>query len=162
MNSQCQESQGLNNMIEPTDVVLLMKDDIFLLLLTQIIGKIDLRLDKANYKGRFDIVSYPDIIPKGDCNPDHSSNLQVGNTAVEHHDCHTNEPCNRKIHDRFHSTAYIHLYILRSGVLRLIVILFSVTGCFKLDLRQSRIDDCTTRRGRVWNYADRTLNRNRD
>ena len=108
------------------------------------------------------IISDPNILPQRDCNPDLLFDLQIGNTAVKHHDCHTNQPCKGKIYHRLHSAAYIHLNILRRGVLGFIVILFPVTERFKLDLRQSGIDDCTSRRGRVWNYADRTLNRNRD
>ena len=38
VNSQCQKSQSLDDMIEPADVVLLVQDDILLLLLTQVIG----------------------------------------------------------------------------------------------------------------------------
>ena len=92
MDTQGDKSQRLHDMIQTSNVVLFVKEDIGLLPLLHCRGKIDLRLKEPHDEGRIDIICQINIVSQRRSRYESAPQSQVGHEAVNCHDQNTTPP----------------------------------------------------------------------
>ena len=82
MDRQQEETKWLPPVVSSTNVCLLMCDHMVQILSVHIVGKIDLRSEHAQHKGRSHILALEDVVSEDDCLADFAAQTPIADHGI--------------------------------------------------------------------------------
>jgi len=92
VDAQSEERQCLNHMVTSADMVLLVKDDVFLFTVGKCGGQIDFRPNQPHHKGRVNVVGKMNVAPQAYGTHQSAPDPYQGGGAVNSHCPHSGQP----------------------------------------------------------------------